>query len=220
MTKTSNHKKPLDLTTWSRKEIFTYYQAHPETFTLTASIDITHLLEVIKSSHLKFNPVMIYLISMVVNQHDEFKLTIDDHLGLCQWERLDPLYSEMHPQTKNIMHLSTPYQNSFDSFYQQCLVDKEKSMQSTSLFPLGEPPQNCFQVSCVPWTVFTSFYIAKGNNTDFFPVITYGKYSESYGKMLLPISITLHHAVADGYHASRFISEIEDACHNFIDQTK
>lgn len=41
------------------------------------------------------------------------------------------------------------------------------------------------------------------------PIFTFGKYFEQDGKTLLPLSVQVHHAVCDGFHASRFIDEFQ-----------
>ena len=43
------------------------------------------------------------------------------------------------------------------------------------------------------------------------PVITWGKYEkDNSGRILMPLSLNIHHAVADGFHLSRFFIEVQE----------
>ena len=47
------------------------------------------------------------------------------------------------------------------------------------------------------------------------PIILFGKYFEQNGRMLLPFSISINHATADGYHSSLFLNTIQKNCDEF-----
>ncbi len=76
----------------------------------------------------------------------------------------------------------------------------------------GNQPPNSFPVSTIPWTTFTGFNLNIINEGDFLlPIITWGKYFSSEGNsVLIPISVQVHHAVCDGYHASQFINDLQE----------
>ncbi|MFQ8705882.1 MAG: CatA-like O-acetyltransferase [Thomasclavelia sp.] len=40
-------------------------------------------------------------------------------------------------------------------------------------------------------------------------VITWGKYEAENNKLILPLTMNIHHAVADGFHISRFFNEVQ-----------
>ena len=42
------------------------------------------------------------------------------------------------------------------------------------------------------------------------PVITWGKNEVEQEKYLMPLSMNIHHAVADGFHLSRFFIEVQE----------
>ncbi|NSB44721.1 chloramphenicol O-acetyltransferase [Clostridium saccharoperbutylacetonicum] len=39
-------------------------------------------------------------------------------------------------------------------------------------------------------------------------MITWGKFFEEGKKIIMPLTIQIHHAVADGYHCSLFFSDV------------
>ncbi|MED1449061.1 CatA-like O-acetyltransferase, partial [Bacillus pacificus] len=76
------------------------------------------------------------------------------------------------------------------------------------LFTKENIPPNVFPISSIPWTSFTGFNI--NNDADYLlPIITCGKYFNEKNKVMLPVSLQVHHSVCDGYHASRFIEDLQ-----------
>ena len=74
------------------------------------------------------------------------------------------------------------------------------------MFPQGDLPANCFDVSSVPWTSFSSFSLQIDGGTEhLLPIFTLGRYVERGTRTLLPLAIQIHHAAADGFHTARLI---------------
>ena len=42
------------------------------------------------------------------------------------------------------------------------------------------------------------------------PVVTWGKYEQVNEKLTMPLTMNIHHAVADGFHLSRFFKEVQE----------
>lgn len=75
------------------------------------------------------------------------------------------------------------------------------------------PPPNCYVVSCIPWISFSSFAVHNyGEFNYYLPSVEAGKYYKKHDKTLLPLSITIHHASADGYHIHMFLKNLEQLC--------
>ena len=51
-------------------------------------------------------------------------------------------------------------------------------------------------------------------NTFLFPMVTWGKYYEVNERVKLPLTLQIHHAVADGYHCSLFFEAVEQIVSN------
>lgn len=81
-------------------------------------------------------------------------------------------------------------------------------------FSIDGVPPNIFDVSCVPWVHYRSLDIhVFDEGTYLAPVITWGKYEDDgAGKMILPLSMQIHHAAADGFHICRFFNEVQNLC--------
>ena len=62
---------------------------------------------------------------------------------------------------------------------------------------------------------FTSFEHAMRNHpSDSIPRIVWGKFFEINGKMQMPLSVQVHHAVVDGRHVGKYFQKIEEIAMN------
>lgn len=67
-----------------------------------------------------------------------------------------------------------------------------------------------FFVSSVPWLHYTHAQNPMENPNDSNPRINWGKYVTANGRTTLPVTLTVHHALADGLHISRFYQKLEE----------
>lgn len=77
---------------------------------------------------------------------------------------------------------------------------------------------NTFDVSCLPWVRYKNFDIHVFDEGKYLaPVVTWGKYEIENGKTVLPLSMNIHHAVADGWHLSRFFVDVQEIINTLKD---
>ena len=70
---------------------------------------------------------------------------------------------------------------------------------------------NTVDVSCLPWVKYKSSDIHVFDEGKYLaPVFTWGKYETENEKIILPLSMNIHHAVADGWHLSRFFADVQE----------
>lgn len=66
----------------------------------------------------------------------------------------------------------------------------------------------------LPWIQFTNYSPIPYAPMNYFPVLQAGKYYDKDGKKMMPLSITVHHAVANGYHVGLFLEKFQNAMKN------
>ncbi len=70
--------------------------------------------------------------------------------------------------------------------------------------------QDLIRFSVLPWFDFTSISHARDFAwRDSAPRITFGKITEHDGRRMMPVSIHVHHALADGLHVAHFVQRFE-----------
>lgn len=200
----------VNINEWSRGNLFKSYMENMRiVMSLTVDIDVTNLITFIKNNHLKFYPSMIWIVSKVVNAHDEFKYSWDNDRNLIKWDFISPSYADFHKEDENFTKLVTVFSDDIFEFHNRFMADKEQNKFRRAF--VENQPRNFFDVSCLPWIKYRHFDVHVFDEGDFLaPVITWGKYEVEQEKYLMPLSMNIHHAVADGFHLSRFFIEVQE----------
>lgn len=196
--------------TWKRWELFCYYIDNlRNVMSMTADTDVTRLVDFVRTHGLKFYPAMIWIVSKAVNSREEFRYGWDKDNPI-RWDYVSPYYADFHKEDERCVKLVTEYSDDLFDFHTRFISDREK-YRNLRGFGLKDVPPNTFDVSCLPWIKYNSFDIHVFDEGKYLaPVVTWGKYETSDGKTLLPLSMNIHHAVADGWHLSRFFSDVQD----------
>ncbi|WP_226605607.1 type A chloramphenicol O-acetyltransferase [Bacillus cereus] len=200
----------IDREDWNREQYFEHYLKLKCTFSMTVNVDITMLLEEVYQKGIKFYPVFIYLISRIVNNHRKFRTCFNDEGVLGYWEEMIPSYTIFHKDDKSFSSIWTDYSSYFRTFYKNYEDDMRCYASVHGLFTKENIPPNVFPISSIPWTSFTGFNLNINNDENFLlPIITCGKYFNEGNKVMLPVSLQVHHSVCDGYDASKFIEDLQ-----------
>lgn len=211
----------IELDTWSRKPYFEHYLNRVRcTYSMTANIDITRLLAEVKGKGIKLYPALLHMIAAVVNRHREFRTCFDAEGRLGYWDRMSPGYTIFHDDDKTFSSIWTSYCDDFHAFYNRYLDDSNKYGNVKGLAAKANEPPNTFPISSIPWVSFTGFNLNIYNEgTYLLPIFTMGKYFPQDGKIMIPLSAQLHHAVCDGYHAGVLFRELQEraeACTDWL----
>ncbi|MBN7573323.1 MULTISPECIES: CatA-like O-acetyltransferase [Clostridium] len=200
----------INMNTWVRKECFNHFFNNAKcTYSITVNIDITNLYNYIKTNELRFYPTFTWVVSKAINSYEEFKMAFDEEGKLGFFDEIGPSYSVLNDGTKVMSDLYTPFNNKFLSFYgdmENSLNNYKQDANFTTKYQ-----NNFFIVSCLPWFDYTSFNVNNEGSSPFlFPMVTWGKFFEEGNKIIMPVTIQVHHAVADGYHCSLFFSDVKE----------
>ena len=106
----------------------------------------------------------------------------------------------------------TEYDDDFSAFHAEYLRGQAECGDRRGILArAGEtPPPNAYTVSCLPWVSFEHFSVQSYENKPYyFPSIEAGKFFARDGKTLMPLSLTCHHAAADGWHVAKFLEELQ-----------
>ncbi len=204
----------VDLEKWSRGKLFQLYIDKIRlVLSLTVDIDVTNLKAYSKKTGVNFYPLMMWAASKVINSHDEFKYGWDKDGALIKWDYVSPSYADFHKEDENFTKIVTEYSDDIFEFCGRVAADRERFKNDRAF--LDDQPPNFFDVSCLPWVRYNSFDIhAFDEWKNLAPTVTWGKYGLENGKLMMPLTMNINHAVADGFHLSRFFNEVQELINN------
>ncbi|PJJ55644.1 type A chloramphenicol O-acetyltransferase [Compostimonas suwonensis] len=202
---------PIDLDHWPRREHFEHYRSRvPCTYSLTVELDATTLSAALRRTGRKTYPAQIWAIASVVNDHDEFRMSVDEAGSPSVWSVVHPFFTVFNPERETFAAVWADYDRDFARFHDRAVELLTTHRAATTMFPQGEVPPNVFDVSSLPWASFTGFTLNIAHGTDhYLPIVTLGRYVERDGRVMLPLAMQIHHASADGFHTARFVTELQ-----------
>ncbi len=200
----------IDLGTWSRGKLFRFYiDKMRMVMSMTVDVDVTSLKDYAKKKGVAFYPLMLWIVSNVINSHEEFKYGWDADGNLIRWDFVSPSYTDFHPEDESFTKMVTEYADDLLVFCDRVKADRERYKNDRAV--LENQPPNFFDVSCLPWVKYKHFDIHVFDEGRFLaPVVTWGSYARENGRLMMPLTMNIHHAVADGFHLSRFFREVQD----------
>lgn len=205
---------PVDFKTWERAEHYYYYKDKLKcNYTLNAQIEITELINCLNKTNKRFYPSFIYVCIDIINKIKEFRMDYNSDGVLGYWSYVVPSYTIFHDDNKTFSDIWSEYDEDYELCYNNIVKDIKLYKDIKGVKTKPNQPKNFCPISCIPWISFTSF--AQDSTTDsklLFPIIRFGKFHKENNRILLPISIFVKHAIADGYHTSKLINDIETKC--------
>ena len=211
-----NYKK-IDLDTWERRELFKLYTTELKiVMNMTVDVDVTPLLRYVKARGMRFYPTMMWVVSKIMNAHEEFRYSLREGGELVCWDSVSPSYTDFNPETGKFVKFVTEYSDDLDEFHARAVADCERYKWESGF--IKDQPENFFDISCLPWTRYKSFdlHVSGDSNERMFPVVIWGKYEEEAdGRIMMPVTMNFNHAAGDGYHLCRFFEELKDRIKDF-----
>lgn len=204
---------PIHLSEWKRLPYFKLYtEMIPTGFNICVDLDVTRIYAYFHERGWKFAIGYRYITMKLINEREYFKIAYKDE-KLGYYDYLIPSYVNFHKDDQTTSVMWVDYRELFKDFMQYYLEEEEKYKEVHSIVAKSEmPPENSCMVGVLPWTSFISYSpIPYSAPTQFFPVLQSGKFKKVGGKVFMPFSITVSHAVADGYQVSEYLEQLQTA---------
>jgi chloramphenicol O-acetyltransferase type A len=203
----------LDLTNWARRDTFEFFRGYDKPyFNIATTLDVTNLVVLLrKRAGLSLTLAYHYFALRVANEIEPFRYRLKAGKVLVH----DVVHcgtTVLLPNESFIM-VYFDYEEDFASFMAGATRAVDEARSSGVFKPTTR--DNLIHFTVFPWVSFTSFSHARNwGCEDSEPKIAFGKFIEENERVLLPISVEVHHALMDGLHAGQFISRLGEAFQN------
>ncbi len=200
-------RRKIDLETWPRSAIFHFFREFTEPLHgVCLRLDCTEAFQFAKARELSVFLTLVHCSLAAAHQVENFRTRIVDGEA-WEYECIDGGSAVARPNGA-IGFAHYPFRESIVEFVQEASAEVKRVSGRTDIERYPYP--NLIRFSTLPWFDFTS--ISHARNFDFedsAPRITFGKIAESAGRRTLPVSIHVHHALADGSHVAEFVEELQ-----------
>lgn len=205
--------KFIDIGNWKRKDHYNYFRQldYPH-FNICGNLDITNYYRYIKKNELPFFISFLYAATKTANEIKEFRFRIRDD-KVIEHEAVNPSFTVM-TEEEVFSFCTSNFIDKFMEFKTNTQKQIEKVKNNVSI--QDEPGRDdLLYITSIPWVSFTNItHPIQMNPVDSIPRISWGKYFEENGKIKLPMSVQVHHALVDGIHIGHYYSIIQEILDN------
>ncbi len=203
----------INMDSYYRKGVFHHFSVDCRCSTsMTSRVDVTELAKFSKDTGTKFYINFLYILTKALNSRDDYRMGyLWQTKELICYDRIHPTQYVFHEDTETCSPVYTAYYEDYALFYQNALSDVARAIETReySLDAANHP--NWFDASFIPWLSYDSLHIELPDGHLYFaPIINWGKYRLENGRLMMPVSVRLNHAVADGYLVAKVFVLLEE----------
>ena len=194
--------KVIDQDQYYRKGVFRHFSEDCKcSVSMTARVDVTDLAAWSKRTGTKFYINFLYALSKALNSRDDYKMAWLWETGeLICYDRIHPTQYVFHEDTETCTPVYTAYDEDYHLFYRNALADVDQAKQTREYGLDAANHPNWFDASYISWLSYDAMNIELPDGYLYLlPIVNWGKYREENGRLMMPVSVRLNHAVADGY---------------------
>ena len=210
--------KIIDKEKYYRKGVYRHFTEDCKCSTsMTARLDVTELVEFSKKTNTKFYINFLYLLSRVLNSRDDYRMGYiwqEDKL-IC-YDVINPIQYVFHDDTETCTPVYTNYYEDYKAFYDNAMKDVESAKQTREYALDAANHPNWFDASYISWLSYDSLNIELPDGYLYFlPIVNWGKYREENGRLMMPLTVRLNHAIADGFLVANVYRLLQSAMEEF-----
>lgn len=202
-------KQEIDIANWNRKEHYQLFTQFEEPFFgVTIRVDCTHAYATAKAQQRSFFLYYLYQTLKAANEVEAFRYRIADG-KVFRYDQVHASPTINRPDgTFGFAYIN--YDPDEERFYAAAQKTADEVRYGSGLVP-AMSGENVLHCSALPWLDFTSISHARCFHfPDSSPKISYGKMTEAAGRKTMPVSIHVHHALADGRDVGLFADAFQE----------
>ena len=211
----------IDKETYYRKDVFRRFSEDCKcSLSMTARIDVTELAAWSRATGTKFYLNFLYLLTRVMNAREDYRMGYFYQTGeLVVYDAIHPTHYAFHPETETCTPVYSAYAADYDAFYRGAAADLQQAMDDPVYVPQATKEPNRFDASYIPWLSYDALHLELPDGYLYFaPIVNWGAYREEGGRLMMPVSVRMNHAVADGYLVARVFRLLEQEMKTFVQE--
>lgn len=200
--------KRIDMETYPRREHFNHFcgMAYPYAG-VTVEVDVTDLLVLCREKGYSFYLMVLHAVALAADGVDEFRRRIDRG-GIVEYDECPTSHTELKPDG-TYAYCTLHHHMPLTEYLQKAEAARAAARTNGSIEEEAEV-QSMYFISTLPWLHYTQLIqpVACGEESN--PRFTWGKYQQDAdGRMMMPLSVLVHHALADGLHIAKFYERFD-----------
>lgn len=197
----------VDMERDPRREQFAYFLDFADPYLgVTAEVDVTGVLAWTERTGSSFFLTILYAAARAANAVPELRRRLRGR-EVVEYDRCPTSHTVALPDG-SYCYCRLDADRPLAEFLSYAAEEQARAAASPSL-AAGADGESLLFVSCLPWLRYTALIQPTPRPADSNPRITWGRYGGRDGRTVLPVTLLVHHALADGRHLARFYEELE-----------
>ncbi len=202
--------KILDINSWSRREQYLFFKDYDNPFfNICVEVDITDLMRFTKEKNISFFIASLYASQKAVNDVEEFRYRIKND-RVIMYDRIH-CGSTVLNENETFSFCYFDFHDSFDRFKSEMTSVLQRNSEGKEPLDARADDDNMIHYSVIPWIAFTGLsHSRRFGREDSIPKIVFGKYQTKNGRLMMPISVEVHHSLMDALHVSKYLTRLQE----------
>ena len=198
----------LEMEKYPRRAQFDYFRSMRYPYAgVTVDVDVTNALRFSRENKRSFYLTMIHAAALAADGVPEFRRRIRGkrivEYSECPTSHIEPTEGEGYCYCTLRHHMD------LDEYFDR--AEKARSACAENGITEDADAESMLFISALPWLSYTSLIQPTAGDGDSNPRITWGRYTmDPGGRTRMPVSVLVHHALADGAHIARFYRNLDD----------
>ncbi|MBT2556313.1 chloramphenicol acetyltransferase [Hymenobacter sp. ISL-91] len=204
-------KHRIEQAGWNRQEHFAFFSQFEEPFFgLVADVDATRAQARARELGVSFFQLYLHATLAAVQTVENLRYRINAQAQVDCYDQINASATLSRPD-HTFAFSFIPFSPDLHAFGHGLAAEAEAVRQSSGLRlgpETGRP--DVIHFSALPWVSFSGLTHARSfSHPDSIPKISVGRLRPEGSRLLMPVSVNVHHGLADGYHVGLFLQELQ-----------
>lgn len=168
---------------------------------MTVKLDVTQLASFSQETGSRFYLNFLYILCRVLNSREDYRLSyLWEKKELICWDRIHPTQYVFFETTETCTPVYTVYVPDYTQFYAQAAGDIAEARRHPGYHLHMQDHPNWFDASYLPWVSYDAFHLELPDGHLWLnPIVNWGRWRQEGERKMMPVTVRLNHAAADGY---------------------
>ena len=203
----------LDVARWPRRAAFDYFRSFDKPyFNVCTRLDVAPLKTALADRRAGggLSLAMTFLALRLANEHPPFRYRLEE--GHVRVHDIVDASTTVMRDDDSFGFASLGYTRDYAAFARAGLAAIDAARAAGAPFAPRVDASAVIHFTSLPWIHFTSFSHARNwGREDSVPKIAFGRADAEGGRLWMPVSVEVHHALMDGAHVGRYVEDFERA---------
>ncbi len=203
----------IDMSCYPRREHFDYFRSlsYPYVGT-TVNMDVTDVLRYCKRRSRSFYLAFLHAAALAADSVPELRRRIRGD-GIAEYAECPTSHTEM-TEGGTYCYCTLHHHMEPDLYFDQ--AEAARAACRSGGITEDSDVERMYFISTLPWLHYSALIqpVAAGDESN--PRITWGRYEpDAAGRMIMPVTLLVHHALADGIHLAAFYERLREQISSF-----